>query len=84
MTGASGRNWSSYGDQVQLDPRIGNVARALLCDPQTSGGLLVACEEEAVASVLEIFQRFGFERAGTIGHMSASRNNDSASVVVEP
>jgi selenide,water dikinase len=84
VTGASGRNWSSYGDHVQLDSQIGNVARALLCDPQTSGGLLVACDDEAVPSVLEIFQRFGFERAGTIGRMSASTNNDSATVRVEP
>jgi selenide,water dikinase len=84
VTGASGRNWSSYGAQVQLDPRVGNVARSLLCDPQTAGGLLVACDDEVVPSVIEIFQRFGFERAGTIGHMSASTSDDSAIVVVEP
>jgi len=84
VTGASGRNWSSYGAQVQLDPRIGNVARTLLCDPQTSGGLLVACDEDAVPSVIEIFQRFGFERAGTIGHMNASTKGGVATVVVEP
>ena len=84
VTGASGRNWSSYGAQVQLDPRIGNVSKSLLCDPQTSGGLLVACDDDAVPSVLEIFQRFGFERAGTIGHMSASTQGGAATVVVEP
>jgi selenide,water dikinase len=84
VTGASGRNWSAYGGQMQLDPRIGNVAKALLCDPQTAGGLLVACDDEAVPSVIEIFQRFGFERAGTIGHMSASTSDDSATVLVEP
>ena len=84
VTGASGRNWSAYGGQVQLDPRIGNIAKALLCDPQTAGGLLVACDDEAVPGVIEIFQRFGFERAGTIGHMSASTSDDSATVVVGP
>lgn len=84
VTGASGRNWSSYGAQVQLDPRIGNVARSLLCDPQTSGGLLVACDDDAVPSVIEIFQRLGFERAGTIGHMNASTSDGSVTVVVEP
>lgn len=84
VTGASGRNWASYGKQVQLDPRIGNVARSLLCDPQTAGGLLVACDDDAVPSVIEIFQRFGFERAGTIGHMSASTDRDAATVVVTP
>jgi selenide,water dikinase len=79
VTGASGRNWSSYGAQVQLEPRIGNVARSLLCDPQTSGGLLVACDDDAVPAVLEIFQRFGFERAALIGHMS----DGAPTVVVE-
>lgn len=83
VTGASGRNWSSYGAQVQLDPQIGNVAKSLLCDPQTSGGLLIACDDDAVPSVIEIFQRFGFERAGTIGHMNAS-TNAGVTVVVEP
>ena len=84
VTGASGRNWSSYGAQVQLDPRLGNVAKSLLCDPQTAGGLLVACDDDAVPNVIEIFQRFGFDRAGTIGHMSASTNREAATVVVEP
>lgn len=83
VTGASGRNWSSYGTQVRLGSTIGDIERALLCDPQTSGGLLVACAEDAVPSVLEVFHRFGFERATTIGHMNASINGDAA-VEVEP
>lgn len=80
VTGASGRNWSSYGEHVQLDSRLGNIARSLLCDPQTSGGLLVACDDEAVPGVIEVFQRFGFERAAVIGHMSAG----APTVMVEP
>jgi selenide, water dikinase len=80
VTGASGRNWSSYGTQVRLDPRLGNIQRSLLCDPQTSGGLLVACDQEAVPGVIEIFQRFGFERAAVIGHMRGG----TPSVEVEP
>jgi selenide,water dikinase len=88
VTGASGRNWSAYGAQVQLDPRLGDIARSLLCDPQTSGGLLVACADESVAAVIELFQRFGFERAATIGHMIAPPSDDSPGnaprVAVEP
>ena len=41
--------------------------RALLTDPQTSGGLLVACAPEAVDEVLEVFRRDGFESAARIG-----------------
>ncbi|MFA7488219.1 MAG: selenide, water dikinase SelD, partial [Lysobacteraceae bacterium] len=43
ITGASGRNWASYGTHIQLDEQISDIDRALLCDPQTSGGLLVSC-----------------------------------------
>src|SRR6202044_2722608 len=33
VTGASARNWASYGDDVRLAPRLPVVAKALLCDP---------------------------------------------------
>ena len=41
-TGAAGRNWASYGEEVALAPGVADWKRDLLCDPQTSGGLLVA------------------------------------------
>jgi selenide,water dikinase len=69
-TGASMRNWQSYGDEVRLAPTIDGALRAILTDPQTSGGLLVACAGEAVAGVLEIFKRFQFERATVIGRFA--------------
>ena len=69
-TGASGRNWASYGDEVSLDPGVTGAQRALLSDPQTSGGLLVACSQEAVPAVLESFERGGFEGAAVIGGMT--------------
>jgi len=78
VTGASARNWASYGDEVRVVPEITGVQRALLCDPQTSGGLLVACSPEAVPAVLEIFERGGFEGAAVIGGMAA----ESAQVTV--
>ena len=71
VTGASGRNWASYGDEVRLAPSITKAQQALLCDPQTSGGLLVACSEEAVPDVLKVFERGGFEGAAVIGSMAA-------------
>jgi selenide, water dikinase len=71
-TGASLRNWQSYGDEVRLAPTIEGALRAILTDPQTSGGLLVACTRDAVSSVLEIFKRFQFERATLIGRFAAA------------
>ncbi len=71
VTGASGRNWASYGDAIRLGPKVGDAERALLTDPQTSGGLLVACAPEAAAQVLDIFAAGGFTDAAVIGEMAA-------------
>ena len=43
----------------------------LLTDPQTSGGLLVACQPSAVAEVLRIFRQEGFGEAAVVGELSA-------------
>ena len=47
--------------------------KALLTDPQTSGGLLVACAPEAVDEVLAIFRAEGFGEAAVIGEIAAGR-----------
>ncbi|RYF36613.1 MAG: selenide, water dikinase SelD [Comamonadaceae bacterium] len=73
VTGASGRNWEGYGAQVDLPASFSAVDRALLTDPQTSGGLLVTCTPDSVQQVLDVFRRHGFEAAATIGEVSASR-----------
>lgn len=72
VTGASARNWTSYGAEVRFDPQLGSVVKALLCDPQTSGGLLVACAEDAVADAMDIFARHGLLHAARIGRMDES------------
>ena len=71
VTGASGRNWSAYGDGVQLGAGIDKTARDLLTDPQTSGGLLVSCAPRALGEVLEIFHGEGFADAAVIGEIRA-------------
>ena len=70
VTGASGRNWAAYGESVRLGDGLGEVDRHLLTDPQTSGGLLVACAPDAVDEVLAIFERDGFAGAAVIGELS--------------
>ena len=71
FTGASGRNWAGYGGDVDAGEGIGDAERALLTDPQTSGGLLVACAPEAVTDVMAIFRREGFAAAAEIGTITA-------------
>jgi selenide,water dikinase len=70
VTGASGRNWAGYGRDVKLGAGIGELERALLTDPQTSGGLLVACAPDAVDAVLAAFRRDGFDRAAVVGELA--------------
>jgi len=71
VTGASGRNWAAYGAEVRLADSVQAVDRALLSDPQTSGGLLVACAPEAVEPVLAVFRRHGFAAAADVGEIVA-------------
>ena len=70
-TGASGRNWTGYGSRVELAPGIGEAEKALLTDPQTSGGLLVACSPSACDEVLRIFRSEGFDHAAIVGEIVA-------------
>jgi len=67
VTGASGRNWAGYGVEVLLDNTLPAVARDLLTDPQTSGGLLVSCTPESVKDVVAVFRSQGFDAAAPIG-----------------
>lgn len=69
FTGASTRNWDAYGHDVQLAPNLSAAQRALLTDPQTSGGLLVSCAPSAAQDVLAMFAKEGFGEAAIVGQM---------------
>lgn len=69
VTGASGRNWAGYGRDIELPTGFAAEDRALLSDPQTSGGLLVACTPDALDTVRAAFARHGFEGAAVVGQL---------------
>ena len=73
ITGASGRNWAGFGEQVRLPAEFDDTRRALLTDPQTSGGLLVSCDAASVGDVLAVFRRHGFEAAAEIGEITPAQ-----------
>ena len=79
FTGASGRNWEAYGKDVELGAGVSQAQHMLLTDPQTSGGLLVSCDEGSVEEVLALFRREGFGDAAVIGRMA----DGAARVVVD-
>ncbi len=70
-TGASDRNWQGYGAEVQLPAGAPEWMRKLVSDPQTSGGLLVACTPQAEKAVLAEFAQRGFTEARSIGRLAA-------------
>jgi selenide,water dikinase len=70
-TGASDRNWKGYGPEVEISGE--EWKRKLLTDPQTSGGLLVACAPEAERRVLDTFKTQGFAQAAVIGWLVSGK-----------
>ena len=71
VTGASNRNWNSYSDGVALPAGLPEWRRALLTDPQTSGGLLVACKAERAQAIRATIEAAGYPGASIIGAMAA-------------
>jgi selenide,water dikinase len=68
-TGASTRNWASYGEGVDLPADLSDWRRDLLTDPQTSGGLLVSVAADQAEAVLAQVRAAGFEAAEIVGRV---------------
>ncbi|TGE26285.1 selenide, water dikinase SelD [Hymenobacter metallicola] len=60
IPGGTVRNWDSYGHKIG---HITDEQRQWLCDPQTSGGLLVCVEPGGRAAVQAVFEQYGLELA---------------------
>lgn len=71
VTGASHRNWASYGEGVDLPAGLPDWRRHLLTDPQTSGGLLVSCTAERAPDLLAQIQGAGYPAARIVGAVEA-------------
>lgn len=67
VTGASKRNWASYGEAVRLPEGMAEWQRHLLTDPQTSGGLLVSCAAEQAEALVAEIRAAGHPLAARIG-----------------
>ncbi len=71
VTGASHRNWASYGESVVLPEGIPDWRRHLLTDPQTSGGLLVACAPGRAGDLVAKIKAAGYPLARVVGNAEA-------------
>jgi selenide, water dikinase len=68
VTGASLRNWASYGKEVNLPALVPEWQRHLLTDPQTSGGLLISCASDRADAVVQSIVGAGYADARVIGY----------------
>ena len=72
VTGASKRNWDAYGHEVKFTNHE-TVRVNLLTDPQTSGGLLIACPPSRSLEVVNLLQASGFNHASCIGSCTTGK-----------
>jgi selenide, water dikinase len=79
VTGASARNWASYSESVVVPADLGGWQRHLLTDPQTSGGLLIACDPTRAADLIQMLLDAGNTHARIVGHAGSG----SPSITIE-
>ncbi|HXB10470.1 MAG TPA: selenide, water dikinase SelD [Bacteroidia bacterium] len=73
LPGGTTRNWDSYGNKIG---QLSDKQRNILCDPQTSGGLLIAVEPEAQNEVEKLLKEEGLENhVEPIGILSKHSDN---------
>ena len=58
MPGGTKRNWESYGNGIE---GVDKYKRSILCDPQTSGGLLVAVEHGNENEFISVAESIGLQ-----------------------
>lgn len=71
VPGGTHRNWDSYGHKIGP---VSERQRLILCDPQTSGGLLVAVDPEAEADFLTLTNQLGLHLE-VLGEITAPGKN---------
>jgi len=70
IPGGTHRNWDSYGHKIEP---LTEYQKQILCDPQTSGGLLVAVEAGEETAFLKIAEKNGFHLT-SIGRMEKQKD----------
>jgi selenide,water dikinase len=73
VPGGTNRNFTGYGHKCLFETDQ-QITKAILADPQTSGGLLIAIKPEGVETLREIFRKYGIESFATpIGKIVAKK-----------
>jgi selenide,water dikinase len=77
VPGGTSRNFDSYGHKLGA---LNEEQRALLCDPQTSGGLLIAVEADSAAQLERLLRNAGIEPT-CIGELQTRQSGPWVEVV---
>ena len=77
IPGGTSRNYNSYG---HLANEISNYQKAILCDPQTSGGILIAVEPQGIDMVMEVAKKNSIVFSH-IGELTAKNDQFFAKVI---
>lgn len=71
LTGCGKANARFYEERAEVDPALGAADRALLADPQTSGGLLLAVPADRTAGLIERLEAQGVQ-GWVVGEVGAA------------
>jgi selenide,water dikinase len=72
--GGTHANWKFLGDWVTFDPGVPKEEQLLLCDAQTSGGLLVSVPARETERLLASMHNSGVPSAKVVGQIEAAGN----------
>ena len=73
IPGGTNRNWDRYGHKIGS---LTDLQKAILADPQTSGGLLIAVSPEATEELQTLLRKEGLENfIEPIGYLTAQQDN---------
>lgn len=70
IAGGSRGNYEYYSSWVDWDDDLGEIQRLMLCDAQTSGGLLISVPEQYTVDLLNALHEEGVTRSALIGRVT--------------
>jgi selenide,water dikinase len=77
IPGGTHRNWNSYGNKISP---LTDLQKCILSDPQTSGGLLIAVDENKQIEFENFLIGEGFDKFAPMGKIKNKNNKETITV----
>lgn len=78
IAGGAGKNRDYLKGKIEFARDIDSVQQAILCDPQTSGGLLIAVAANKVEALVDLLREAGTPCAAVIGAIEEQEERNGA------